>query len=281
MKALFIISAVIGLAGVSSKLDRTKAIPVVDIVGTDYAFRVPPVMKPGEVILRFKNAGKHSHELSVYLLKPGFTTEQSVGALKEKKSQMPMVEGSVGVLFADPGTTSQAGLTVNLLPGRDYGIQCIFTDSTGKPRHYELGMFSTLHVARGNVVASRIPVDSIIAVDYAFAKYPRDMSPGLHNLAFRNTGKHRHEFNISLLKKGVTLDSVVAVDKREGDVGPLFDTAGPGAVLWSNAGDSALGFVSIDFLPGREYLIDCSFQDDDKSPPHYKLGMYGSIKARD
>src|SRR4029078_16039 len=127
MKTLLLIPALITLGSASNKVDTGKTIPVVDIVGTDYAFQVPPRMQPGTVTLRCKNAGKHSHELSIYLLKPGFTTEQSIGALKEKKSQMPMVEGSVGVLFADPGTTSQARLTVNLLPGRDYGIQCIFT----------------------------------------------------------------------------------------------------------------------------------------------------------
>jgi hypothetical protein len=142
-----------------------------------------------------------------------------------------------------------------------------------------MGMYSVIRVT-GPAVRAAIAADSVVAVDYAFAKYPREISPGRHTIAFRNSGKHRHEIHVALLKKGVTLDSVVAVDKRDGDVDPLFDTNGGMGVLHAQPGQTALGGLSIDFLPGREYLIDCGFSDDDKSPPHYKLGMYGSIRVR-
>ena len=141
-------------------------------------------------------------------------------------------------------------------------------------------MYSVIHVTGTSPAMPRMSVDSVVAVDYAFAKYPREISPGLHTLVFRNAGNHRHEISVALLKKGVTLDSVVAVDKRDGDVDDLFEKNGGIGVLHSTAGGMALGRMLIDFLPGREYLVDCSFSDDDKSPPHYKLGMYGSIKVR-
>jgi len=38
--------------------------------------------------------------------------------------------------------------------------------------------------------------------------------------------------------------------------------------------------MTVDMLPGREYMIACFFKDTDKSPEHYALGMYGSIKVR-
>jgi hypothetical protein len=198
---------------------------------------------------------------------------------KANKPQMPMIEGAIGVLFADPGSRALSGLSTNLLPGRTYGVLCIFRDSTGAPSHYSMGMYSVIRVT-GPAVRAAIAADSVVAVDYAFAKYPREISPGRHTIAFRNSGKHRHEIHVALLKKGVTLDSVVAVDKRDGDVDPLFDTNGGMGVLHAQPGQTALGGLSIDFLPGREYLIDCGFSDDDKSPPHYKLGMYGSIRVR-
>jgi hypothetical protein len=191
-----------------------------------------------------------------------------------------MIEGAVGVLFADPTSTAPSRLSVDLKSGRDYGVLCIFRDSAKAPRHYEMGMYSVIHVTGAKPAMPPLAVDSVVAVDYAFAKYPREVSPGVHTLVFRNAGKHRHEINIGLLKKGVTLDSVLAVDKRDGDVGALFEKNGGIGVLHSTAGNSALGRIVVDFLPGREYLVDCSFSDDDKSPPHYKLGMYGSIKVR-
>ena len=252
----------------------------VEVVGMDYAFRAPATLAAGPVTFRFRNEGKKAHEFNIFLLKPGVTIDQIIAAGKADKPQMPMIEGAVGVLFADPGSSAPSGLTVNLVPGRTYGVICIFRDSTGTPRHYEMGMYSVIRVT-GSAVQARITADSVVAVDYAFAKYPREISSGLRTIAFRNGGKHRHEIHVALLKKGVTLDSVVAVDKHDGDVEPLFEKNGGLGVLHAMPGQTALGGLSIDFLPGREYLIDCSFSDDEKSPPHYKLGMYGSIRVRD
>ncbi len=255
---------------------------VVQIVGTDYAFTAPATVPAGRTTLVFKNAGKHSHEFNIFLLKKGSTIDDFLKLRRADKPQMGVViEAPVGVIFADPGTTGAAKLVTDLLPGREYGIICIFRDSTGTPAHYDLGMYKVLKTTSAvavKPVAQKI--DTVIGVDYAFAKFPREISPGAHTISFRNNGKQRHEFNIGLLKAGVTLDSVQAVDKRGGDVNELFDVTGPGAVLWAVAGTSPLGNLQIDFLPGREYLIECAFKDNDKSPEHYKLGMFGSIKVK-
>jgi hypothetical protein len=82
---------------------------------------------------------------------------------------------------------------------------------------------------------------------------------------------------MALLKSGVTLDSVAAVDKAGGDVDALIDE-GVG-VMHARAGEASLGRLEVNFLPGREYTIVCLFMDNDKAPPHYKLGMVGSIKV--
>jgi uncharacterized cupredoxin-like copper-binding protein len=249
------------------------------IVGTDYAFAVPATVRAGLTSFHFRNDGKHAHEFNIFLLKPGVTIDQIVAAAKADKPQLPMIEGAVGVLFAEPGSMAPAGLATNLLPGRDYGILCIFRDSANAPRHYAMGMYSVIHVT-GQRSTSTLAADSIVAVDYAFSHYPRQLSPGSHAIAFKNNGKHRHEFNMTLLRKGITLDSIVERDKKGVDVDDLFEKNGGVGVLHAQAGNAALGALTIDFLPGREYMIDCSFSDDEKSPPHYKLGMYGSIKVR-
>ncbi|HKY96900.1 MAG TPA: hypothetical protein VJL35_03520 [Gemmatimonadaceae bacterium] len=277
MKSLLFLSA---LAVSVAPASTSTAARNVEILGVDYAFKVPATLPAGATTFTFNNAGKHPHEFNIFLLKRGARIEQVVSARKEGKSQLIYIDGSVGVLFADDKSKAPARLSANLLPDRDYGVLCIFRDSAKAPQHFEMGMYSVIHVTGSAAPVPRTPVDSIVAVDYAFTKYPREVSPGIHTISFRNAGKHRHEINIALLRKGVTLDSVVAVDKVDGDVFPLFEKNGGIGVLYSDAGKAPLGNLVIDFLPGRAYVLECGFQDDDKSPPHYKLGMYGSIKVR-
>ncbi len=252
----------------------------VEVVGVDYAFKVPSNLPAGATTFTFSNAGKQRHEFNIFLLKRGAKIEQVVNARKEGRSQLIYIDGSVGVLFADGKSKAPARLTANLLPGRDYGVLCIFRDSEKAPQHFDMGMYSVIHVAGPPAPVARSSVDSIVAVDYAFSKYPREISPGMHTISFRNAGKHRHEINISLLKKGKTLDSLIAIDKVDGEVEHLFEKNGGMGVLYADSGKAPLGNLVIEFLPGREYVVDCGFQDDEKSPPHYKLGMYGSIKVR-
>ena len=67
------------------------------------------------------------------------------------------------------------------------------------------------------------------------------------------------------------------VDKAGGDVETLFDS-GIG-VLHSYGGTSPISALEVDLLPGREYYLECAFQDGEKTPEHYKLGMFGSIRV--
>ena len=277
MRSLFLLPIATLLSG------STAAPNVVEITGTDYAFTAPATIPAGKTTFVFKNSGKHAHEFNVFLLKKGATLDSMLKLRRADKPQLGVVvEGPVGVLFADPNSTAAAKITADLLPGRDYGVICIFSDSTGQPRHYDLGMYKVIHTAPAAVTKAEVKtkVDTIVASDYAYPRYPREVSPGIRELAFRNTGKQRHEFLFGLLKKGVTLDSVLAVEKRDGDVLPLFDTLGPNGVLYSVGGESSLGNMIVDFLPGREYMFECGFQDNPKAPPHNKMGMYGVIKVR-
>ncbi len=217
----------------------------VEAVGTDYAFQVPSELPPGPTTFRFNNKGKRSHELNIFLLKPGATVTQVIELQKAGKSTQELVERPVGVLFAEPGGRSGARLLTDLVPGREYGV-----------------------------IAAMPRVDSIVGVDYAF-RYPKTLAPGRHAFLFKNEGKFRHEVSMTLLKPGVTVARVAEIDKAGGNVDALFED-GIG-VLWSRAGETPLGRLEVDLLPGREYMIDCGFSNDDKSPPHYTLGMYGSI----
>jgi hypothetical protein len=248
------------------------------VIGFEYAFSVPAELPAGRRSFRFENRGKRAHELNISLLRAGATIQQFIAAANAGKPLAPFIDLPVGVLFAAPGKTSPSALTTELRPGRTYAIICIFRDSAGKPKHHNLGMFSAIHVgASPPPSAEPLHVDTVFAMDYAF-RAPQTLAAGIHYFAFVNTGKQRHEVAVALLKKGVTLQKIVEVDKVDGDVEPYFEH--DFGLLHAQPGTTPAGLLRIDILPGRTYLLECGFSDTDKSPPHYKLGMYGTIKAR-
>lgn len=249
----------------------------IEIVATDYAFILPQQLTPGPVVLHFNNIGRVKHELNISLLKKGVTVDQFMQELWADKPVAELREGAVGVLFAKQGAKSKAGLETNLKAGRDYVIICIFRDSAGAKRHHQLGMYSRLHITGGATPRNaRSRVDTITADDYAF-KYNATMRPGSHSFALVNNGRQRHEVAFGLLKAGVTVDSVYKTDKAGGNSGKLFE--GDLGLLHTPGRTTALGRLKLDLLAGREYMIECSFQDSATAPVHSDLGMFGSIKV--
>lgn len=252
----------------------------VTIVGLDYAFQIPTELPSGPTTFRFDNKGKVRHELNIALLKPGAKIDDLIALRKQGKSTLSLIDGPVGVLFASPGGRSSVGLATDLIAGREYAVICIFRDTARAPRHFEMGMYSVIRVAPATsaVKPAGVPTLTITGLDYAF-RAPATIEPGRRWLAFENQGKVAHEVAISLLKKGVTVDSVLKVEKAGGDIDDMFESAEFG-LLHSQPGRNALGRLDVDFLPGREYSIVCFFQDSAKAPPHLALGMVGSLKVR-
>jgi len=249
----------------------------VEVVGLDYAFRMPAELPAGPTTFRFRNDGKLRHEFSIVRLKRGATIDQFIRLSKESKAQ-PLIDGEVGVLFADPGERSTSGLTTDLVAGRQYAVRCGLRDTATAPPHFEMGMYSVLNVRASKAAASagKVKADTIVATEYAF-RYPRTLAPGHHTLVFRNDGKVMHELNIALLKKGVTLEQFMEVRGAGRNARALTDE-GLG-VLFTQPGEETLGRLEVNLLPGREYRMICIFTNDPKSPPHFKLGMYGSIRV--
>ena len=115
------------------------------------------------------------------LLKPRVTIQEFIAAANADKPLTPLIEATVGVLFAEPGQRSAAGLSTELLAGRTYSIRCIFRDSATAPRHQAMGMYSAIHISGAQPAASSPPrVDTIVGMDYAF-RYPRTLSAGVHS----------------------------------------------------------------------------------------------------
>jgi hypothetical protein len=250
----------------------------VTIIGLDYAFSAPKTVAAGPSVFRFENRGKKFHELNVSLLKRGATAKEYMDSVRAGKPTTAFRESPVGVLFAEPGKTSDAGLAVDLQEGRTYVVICIFRDSAGAPRHHQLGMSTVIVPTRAAAAVAPMPADTIVGNDYAFTRYPRTLSPGRHRLAFTNEGKVRHEVSLGLLRRGVSLKQLVDSLNADGDVDPLIE--GAFGVLASDAKTRPIGLLEVDLKPGREYVIFCQFSDDAKAKPHFMLGMYGSIVVR-
>ncbi len=249
----------------------------VEIVALDYAFKAPNELPAGPTTFHFVNKGKVSHEFNIVLLKPGATIQQFMAAANANEPVSPMIDATVGVLFADAHKHSPSALTTELIAGRTYAVRCIFKDSSAAPRHERMGMYTTIHVATGRPAAwPTLRVDTIVGLDYAY-RYARTLAPGPHYLAFANAGKERHEVSMALLKQGVTVQKVLDVIKADGDVDALLDESL--GVLHSFGGANPVGLLKVNLLPGREYMIACTFSDSDTSPPHIALGMFGSIRV--
>jgi plastocyanin len=247
----------------------------VDVVGLDYAFTLPASLPAGATRFRFRNAGKVAHEVNISLLRPGATVEQFIAARNAGRSLDLYREASVGVLFASPGHSSAGTLATNLLPGRTYVLICIDQDSpTAKP-HYQMGMFAGVTVGPSKAaIPAPMRTDTIVGADYAF-RYPRTLAPGHHRFAFVNAGTHKHEAFLLRLRDGVTVTRLIQTAQANGDFGSL--VADGIGVLVALPGGSPVGYLDVELLPGKDYTLLCTEQDDPKSPPHLMLGMVGTI----
>lgn len=116
------------------------------ITGMDYAYRAPTTLSAGVHYLAFVNAGAQRHELTVTLLRAGVTVQQFMDAELAERDVDAMVESDLGLLHSPGRTTPRGLLRVDLLPGREYLLECAFADSDSAPLHFRLGMFGSIRV---------------------------------------------------------------------------------------------------------------------------------------
>lgn len=123
----------------------------VRVVARDYALQGPDTLRAGRVEFELQNEGSRVHELIVALVRPG-TTVSDIAAAHQRGltlRQLPTayLDGIAGgALFASPGASSPATLTVSLLSGREYVLLCQLRDTVGASSHAMLGMFHLVHV---------------------------------------------------------------------------------------------------------------------------------------
>ncbi|MEZ4457494.1 MAG: hypothetical protein R2882_13250 [Gemmatimonadales bacterium] len=248
------------------------------VTGNDYAFQVADTVDPGPTVIALANGGKVFHELVLMKLLPQTTIAGLLKADAADETFRPYLEGGNAVLFAAPGDTGTGRLAVNFEPGARYAFWCNFTDSTGTPKHSALGMVREI-VVRNETATPRQDADPVrtLAVelgDYAF-RVADTVTAGWVDVRVTNVGRQRHELALSLLKPGVDGAAFYAQALKGANVDSLYDD--DGAILTAYPEGGNLFAIRVELLPGRVYVLECTFKDSDTAPPHNKLGMFKAL----
>jgi len=136
------------------------------------------------------------------------------------------------------------------------------------------GMFEPAYANRSRTT----PHVDVVGNDYAFSPLPSRIKPGTTIFTFANHGKVRHELSLARLKKGVTVDELIAGVKAGGRPGDYFERSV--GILVAGPGLSPDGKILVDLRGGESYLVFCNFKDTPEAPPHIMLGMYSAFRAQ-
>ena len=81
-------------------------------------------------------------------LKAGRTLEDVLNAASEGADLSDMIHGGSAVLMADPGTTSDGRVMLDLVAGRTYLLVCMAKDNPDAPPNTRLGVRTSFFVAQ-------------------------------------------------------------------------------------------------------------------------------------
>jgi hypothetical protein len=87
-----------------------------------------------------------------------------------------------------------------------------------------------------------------------------------------------HEVKVIALKPGVTLDTIVRLERAGTGWRQL--TEPTSGILTAAPGMTTPGRLLVDLAGGRTYVLVCGFQDSDSTPRHSRLGMVRAIYVR-
>jgi uncharacterized cupredoxin-like copper-binding protein len=123
---------------------KARAPRQIDVTANDFTFLPLPARIPaGPTLFTFANQGKVFHELSLARLKPGVTMEDFVKARENPPRRRELIERSVGILIAGPGSKPDGRLLVDLMRGATYVLFCNLRDTPDAPGHLMFGMYTS------------------------------------------------------------------------------------------------------------------------------------------
>ena len=119
-------------------------LPLVNIVGRNFALEAPDSLPPGATRFHVRNDGTVAHEVAIGRVKQGVSLDSLLRLELAGKDIDGLYDPGEGLLFANNGETLDSELVVTLEKGRDYVLICTL-DENGKP-HSTLGMVRGLRV---------------------------------------------------------------------------------------------------------------------------------------
>lgn len=123
--------------------EREDGTTVVDVVATDYAFRIgSAAIAPGRTSLVLTNKGNEAHFMQLFKLAKGATMEQ---VMASQDGGSGLIDGSWDSGIAAPGGADEEALTLDLEPGT-YGMSCYISTADGTP-HAAMGMTAEFTVS--------------------------------------------------------------------------------------------------------------------------------------
>ena len=117
----------------------------------------------------------------------------------------------------------------------------------------------------------------VVGTDYAF-EAPATLIPGPTTFVFENRGQVDHEVIFALLRDGIGIDDMQKAIQEGVDPEQLVE--GGASILIAGPGETSVGQVLLDLLPGRTYALVCTFEDAEGAPPHIALGMVSSFDVQ-
>lgn len=135
------------------------------------------------------------------------------------------------------------------------------------------------YAQRGASTRSAEPAHvAIVGVDYAFVQLPETLAAGPTLFSFENRGTKRHEMSITLLKPGVTPESVLVVAR--GTISSRAVSDSIVGLLLARPAERSGGQLYANLISGRTYIVICTLKDTPDARQHMDLGMIGSIRVR-
>ena len=116
--------------------------PTLTVTAVRGALEAPRTTPQGEVLLRLENEDDTPHDVSVFALDDGATTDDLVAYLDGRRSDPPGVFAG-GVMAVEPGET---GLAILFLAPGSYALVSLFPEPDGVTPGFQVGMIRPLTV---------------------------------------------------------------------------------------------------------------------------------------
>jgi hypothetical protein len=137
-------TAVVALSGAAGNAAGQEGRGVT-IAASDFAYQVPDTLPAGVTTLALANRGAAFHEMMLMRLKPGRTLAEALQA-KTPEERRAVLDGTVAIVFAQPGQESLGRVTIDLTSGQRYVLVCNVREAADKPPHVAMGMAASFYV---------------------------------------------------------------------------------------------------------------------------------------